>query len=182
MGIYWSIRYFWIWDISNQFIWTIMYQFHKWEVTAIIQPWYIQEGTSDVQEGRNDVSLVSNAPVFTNYDLMEVLNQGTIKLLKSYSSKQLNGRPNVLTNDEYVSFTHQIQYFLCQRNSSIQPVSLANKNVLQLLKESLDPVELDRIIFQNNFNVRKEKQLIDLLNILNSLELENWKGHFVYFS
>ena len=54
-----------------------------------------------------------------------------------------------------------------------KPVSLANKNVLQLLTKSLDPVELDRIIFQNNFNVRKEKQLIDLLNILNSTELKN---------
>jgi len=120
-------------------------------------------------EGMDEVSLISNAPAYLNFDLMEVLNQGSYKLLKKYSSKQLNGRPNVLTNDEYVSFTHNVQYFFCGGNSSIKPVILWKKNVIGFLKETTDPIELDRIIFQNNLNVRKEQQLVVLLEILNSL-------------
>jgi len=67
-------------------------------------------------QGLTEVKLISNAPPYTNFDLMEVLNNGSFKLLKKYSSKMMSGKPSILTNDEYVTYSSSSAYFISDKN------------------------------------------------------------------
>ena len=117
-------------------------------------------------QGMEKVEIVSEIPEFVDYDLLHIMNQGEIRLVKRYTTTYITGRPNFLTNDVYSSFTISSDHYLSGPDKILVPISLSRSDVLDFLTRYWPESRIRRIQKKNGLHFGNEDDVSHLIELL----------------
>jgi len=147
-------------DIVND---ELLFKDAKGQVMAFTDP-VMQFTFNDTKESY--ISNISGLKGFTDKSYFQVFNEGKVKILKKRVKTITEERAyNSATTTK--SFVENAQYFLVGPSGTAVPLKREEKFILSVLQDKAD--QLKEYIHTKKLNLKKDPDLIDIIDYYNSL-------------